>query len=166
MNVRNLIPWGKNPGNLLPWRKNRGELRRMDDDARPFFALHREMNRVFDDFLRDFDAPRRAGPAWPSIEVSETGDEVKVVAEVPGLDKRDVELSLHDGVLTLRGEKKLERNGSLYSERWEGAFERIIPVGVDVDPGKVDASFRNGVLTVRLPKKPEARREVKRIAIN
>jgi HSP20 family protein len=155
-----------NVRNLIPWRKNRGELRRMDEEARPFFALHREMNRVFDDFLRDFDGSRRVGSAWPSIEVSETGDEVKVVAEVPGLDKRDVELSLHDGVLTLRGEKKLERNGSLYSERWEGAFERIIPVGVDVDPNKVDASFRNGVLTVRLSKKPEARREVKRIAIN
>lgn len=166
MNVRNLIPWGKNPGNFLPRRKNRGEVRRMDEDARPFFALHREMNRVFDDFLRDFDSPRRSGPAWPSIEVSETDDEVKVVAEVPGLDKRDVELSLHDGVLTLRGAKKLEHNGSLYSERWEGAFERIIPVGVDVDANKVDASFRNGVLTVRLFKKPEARREVKRIAIN
>lgn len=166
MNVRSLIPWGKNPGNLLPWRKNRAELRRMDEDARPFFALHREMNRVFDDFLRDFDSPRRAGSAWPSIEVSETDDEVRVVAEVPGLDKRDVELSLHEGVLTLRGEKRLERNGLLYSERWEGAFERIIPVGVDVDPSKVDASFRNGVLTVRLSKKPEARRDVKRIAIN
>jgi HSP20 family protein len=166
MNVRNLIPWSKNPRSLIPWRKNRGELRPMNEGVRPFFALHREMNRVFDDFLRDFDSPRRAGSAWPSIEVSETDDEVKVVAEVPGLDKRDVELSLHEGVLTLRGEKRLERNGSLYSERWEGAFERIIPVGVDVDPNKVDASFRNGVLTVRLSKKPEARRDVKRIAIN
>jgi HSP20 family protein len=166
MNVRNLIPWGKSPRNLFPWRKNRDELRRMDEDARPFFALHREMNRVFDDLLRDFDSPRRAGSAWPSIEVSETDDEVKVVAEIAGLDKRDVELSLHEGVLTLRGEKRLERNGSLYSERWEGAFERVIPVGMDVDPSKVDASFRNGVLTVRLSKKPEARREVKRIAIN
>lgn len=165
MNVRNLIPWGRNPGSLIPWRKNRGELKRMDEDARPFFALHREMNRVFDDFLRDLDSPRRTGSAWPSIEVSETDDEVKVIAEVPGLEKRDVELSLHEGVLTLRGEKRLERNDSLYSERWEGAFERIIPVGVDVDPNKVDASFRNGVLTVRLSKKPEARRDVKRIAI-
>jgi HSP20 family protein len=138
----------------------------MEEDVRPLFALHREMNRVFDDFLRDFDSPPRAASVWPSIEVSETDDEVMVIAEVPGLDKRDVELSLHDGVLTLRGEKRLERNGALYSERWAGAFERIIPVGVDVDPNKVDASFKNGVLTVRLSKKPEARRDVKRIAIN
>jgi HSP20 family protein len=166
MNVRSLMPWGKNRTNFLPWRKSRDERRRIDEDARPVFALHREMNRVFDDFLRDFAAPRRGGSAWPSIEVSETDDEVTVIAEVSGLDKRDVELSLHEGVLTLRGEKRLERNGSLYSERWEGAFERIIPVGMDVDPNKVDASFRNGVLTVRLSKKPEARRAVKRIAIN
>ena len=166
MNVRNLISWGKNPSSLVPWRKHRAELRRVNEDASPLFALHRQMDRIFDDFLRDFDSPRRTGSAWPSIEVSETDDEVKVIAEVPGLDKRDVEVSLHEGVLTLRGEKRLERNGSLYNERWEGVFERIIPVGLDVDPNEVKASFKNGVLTVLLSKKPEARREVKRIAIN
>ena len=166
MNVRNLISWGKNPSSLVPWRKHRAALRRVNEDVSPLFALHRQMDRIFDGLLRDYESPRRTGSAWPSIEVSETGDEVKVVAEVPGLDKRDVEVSLHEGVLTLRGEKRLERNGSLYNERWEGAFERIIPVGLDVDPNEVKASFKNGVLTVLLSKKPEARREVKRIAIN
>ena len=166
MNVRNLIPWGKNPRSFVPWRKDRAELRRSNQDVSPLFALHRQMDRMFDDFLRDFDSPRHAGAAWPSIEVSETVDGVKVVAEVPGLDKRDVEVSLHEGVLTLRGEKRLERSGSLYNERWEGAFERIIPVGLDVDPNEVKASCKNGVLTVLLSKKPEARRQVKRIAIN
>ena len=77
-----------------------------------------------------------------------------------------MEVTLHDGVLTLRGEKKVERNGTLYSERWEGAFARDIPVGDDVDPDKVKATFKNGVLTVALSKKPESRREVKRITIN
>jgi HSP20 family protein len=132
----------------------------------PFFALQREMDRVFDDFLRTFDVPSRASSNWPSIEVSENGDDIKVVAEVPGLDKGDVEVTLHDGVLTLRGEKKLERNETRYSERWEGWFERAIPVGEDVDPDKVKAAFKNGVLTVTLPKRPESQREVKRITIN
>ena len=98
--------------------------------------------------------------------MSETGEDINVVAEVPGLDKDDVEVTYRNGVLTLRGEKKVERNGTLYSERWEGAFERAIPVSDDVDPDKVKATFKNGVLKVALAKKPEAQREVKRITIN
>jgi HSP20 family protein len=97
--------------------------------------------------------------------VSETDDEVKIVAELAGLEERDVDMTLQDGVLTLKGQKRLEKNGTVYSERWEGAFERIIPVGQDVDPDKVKASFKGGVLTIRLPKKPEAQRQVKRISI-
>jgi len=156
MNSRSLIPWGR----------KRGELTRATEEVSPFFSLHREMNRLFDDFLRDWDLPMRAGASWPSVEVSDEGEKLKVIAEVPGLDKDDVEVMLRDGVLTLRGEKKLERNGRLYSERWEGSFEREIPVGDDVDPDKVKASFKNGVLTVEMAKKPEAQRQVKRITVN
>jgi HSP20 family protein len=163
MNRTSLIPWGRK---LIPWSKNRNEVSGSNERANPFFALHREMNRMFDDFMRDFDMPGRIDTNWPSVEVSETDDAVKVIAEVPGLDKGDVEVTLHEGVLTLRGEKKIERNGTLYSERWEGAFERDIQVGDDVDPDKVKASFKNGMLTVEMSKKPEARREVKRITIN
>jgi HSP20 family protein len=157
MNVKSLVPWGKSR-NL--------EASRVPEGASPFLALHREMNRMFDDFLSDFGMSGRPGPAWPHIELSEADDELKVVAELPGLEERDVEVTLQDGVLTLKGQKKGEENGRLYSERWEGAFERTIPVGQDVDPDKVKASFRNGVLTVLMPKKPEAQRQVKRIAIN
>lgn len=153
-----------NVRDLIPWRKNRSlERNRFGEQTTPFQALHREMNRVFDDFLRDMDG--RTGSAWPQIEVSETDDEVKIVAELAGLEERDVNMALDEGVLTLRGQKRLERHGTVYNERWEGAFERIIPVGQDVDPDKVKASFRNGVLAIRLPKKPEAQRQVKRIKI-
>jgi HSP20 family protein len=153
-----------NVKSLIPWRKNRSlERNRFGEQASPFLALHREMNRMFDDFLRDMDGRTRS--AWPQIELSETQDEIKVVAELAGLEERDVNMTLDEGVLTIKGQKRLERNGTLYSERWEGAFERIIPVGQDVDANKVKASFKNGVLTVRLPKKPEAQRQVKRIAI-
>jgi HSP20 family protein len=161
---RNLIPWRTN---LLPWRnRKRGEAVRTDETMSPFLSLHREMNRVFDDVLRDFDARARVGPRWPTIEICETVAEIKVFAEVPGLDKRDVEVTLHEGLLTLRGQKKLERNGVVYSERWEGVFERNIPVGENVDPERINASFKSGVLTVVLLKKPEARHAAKRIAIN
>jgi HSP20 family protein len=161
---RSLIPWKTN---LLPWRnRKRGEVVRTDETMSPFLSLHREMNRVFDDVLRDFDVRGRVGSRWPAIEICETAAEIKVFAEVPGLDKRDVEVTLHEGLLTLRGQKKLERNGAVYSERWEGVFERNIPVGEDVDPERINASFKSGVLTVVLLKKPEARRAAKRIAIN
>jgi HSP20 family protein len=157
MNVKNLVPWGKS-------RNVEGS--RFADGASPFLALHQEVNRMFDDFLSDFRRAGRLEPAWPHIEIDETDDKVKVVAELAGLEERDVEVTLNDGLLTLKGHKRLETDGRLYSERWEGAFERTIPVGQDIDPDKVKASFRNGVLTILLSKKPEAQRQVKRIAID
>jgi HSP20 family protein len=156
MNVKSLVPWGKHRSR---------DVSRFADPTSPFLALHREMNRMFDDFLRDFDMPGRNATTWPHVELSETDDEIKVVAELAGLEQRDVDVTLEDGVLTLKGQKSLEKNGTIYSERWEGAFERMIPVGEDVDPEKVKASFKNGVLTVRLQKKPAAQRQVKRIEI-
>jgi HSP20 family protein len=155
-----------NARNIIPWTKKRDEVTRVKNDVSPFFSLHREMNRLFDDFFRDWEMPMRFGSSWPTVEVNDGGDTLEVVAEIPGLDKDDVEVTLRDGVLTLRGEKKLERDRRLYSERWEGAFYREIPVGDDVDADKAKASFKNGVLTVEMSKKPEAQRKVKRIPVN
>ena len=152
--------------NLVPWRKNRDLETRREAPVSSLFSLHQEMNRVFDDFLRDFDAPGRFRMTWPNIEVSESDDQIKVIAELPGLEERDVEVTLADGVLTLKGHKKVENDRALYSERWVGEFTRDIEVGEDVDPDKVDARFKNGVLTIVLAKKPEAERQVKKIAIH
>jgi HSP20 family protein len=102
---------------------------------------------------------------WPNLEVTETGAEVKIVAELPGLEQKDVELTLSDGVLKLAGEKKSESEGALYSERWHGQFRRSLRIGPEVDADKVSASFKNGVLTVTLPKRPEAQTEARRIPI-
>jgi len=151
---------------LLPWMKSRNsEKSRVAESSSPFVALHREVNRTFDNFSRDFEVPGRSATAWPSIEISETDDEIRVVAELAGLEHRDVDVTLADGVLRLKGQKSLEKNGTVYSERWEGAFERMIPVGQDVDPGKVKAFFKSGLLTVRLSKKPEGQRQKKRITV-
>ncbi|HLI13503.1 MAG TPA: Hsp20/alpha crystallin family protein [Alphaproteobacteria bacterium] len=160
MDVRSLIPWGRN--------RNTPALR-YTEEASPFLALHREMNRLFDDFFRGFDLPvpsRFGGAAgWPNVEVSESEKDVKVVAELPGIEEKDVDVTLSDGVLTLRGEKKQESNGALYSERWHGRFERSIQLGAEIDPDKVTALFKNGVLTVTLGKRPEAQSHVRRIPI-
>lgn len=151
---------------LIPWSRETTPSR--TDETHPVFALHRQMDRLFDDFFRDFGTPARQGwnTAWPTLDVGDSDKEVRVVAELPGLDEKDIEITLHDGVLTLKGEKKHESHGSAYSERWHGQFSRQIHVGPDVDPDKVKASFDKGLLTVTLQKRPEAQSQVKRIAIN
>ena len=158
MNLRNLVPWsGPDRGNAVA--------RRTDDN--PVSMMHREMNRMFDGFFRGFDEPL-LGPGqfgWPNVDVRENDSQFKVCAELPGIDERDVEVTFADGVVTLKGEKRLEEDVALYSERWAGAFERQIVLGDSVDPDNVKAMFKNGVLTVILAKKPEARRQVKRIEI-
>jgi HSP20 family protein len=156
---------------LVPWGRNRSTApQRFSEGSDPFLSLHREMNRMFDEFARGFGngLPTRFGlPGnWPHMEVSETDREVKVIAELPGLEQQDVDVSLHDGVLTLKGEKKSETDGALYSERWFGEFQRSLQIGPDVDPDRVNATFKNGVLTVTLAKRPEAQSRVKRIPIS
>jgi HSP20 family protein len=161
MALRDLVPWKDSSHNVAVQRNETGN---------PLLALHREMNRMFDEAFRSFDIGSFGSSAmmgWPSVELSETDKEVKVVAELPGLDQNDVAIELSDGVLTISGEKKSETKDKqrFFSERYYGRFERRIPVD-DIDQEKVAASFKNGVLTVTLPKLPTAQRKVKRIAID
>lgn len=167
MSVRDLIPWGRSNGNRVP------SLYR-DSDRDPFLSLHREVNRLFDDMFRSFDGGLPAlgrmssfAGSWPSVEISDTDKEIRVTAEVPGLEEKDIEVLLDDGGLTLKGEKRSETEDrdKQFSERFYGRFERRIPIGVDIHEDKVDARFRNGVLTVTLPKSEKAQSQVKRIAI-
>jgi HSP20 family protein len=167
MNMRDLIPWGRGSSTAPSVYR---ELQQ-----NPFLALHREVNRLFDDMLRGFDAPAPSfgrlsswNGSWPSVEVSETDKELRLVAEMPGLDQKDVEVLLEDGVLILRGEKRAETEDKdrQFSERFYGRFERRIPLGSEIEEDKVTAAFNNGVLTVTLPKSEKAQTKAKRIAIN
>ncbi|MCO5083825.1 MAG: Hsp20/alpha crystallin family protein [Rhizobiaceae bacterium] len=169
MSVRDLNPLGRNNGNQLP-----SVFR--DDDRDPFLSLHREVNRLFDDVFRGFDSRLPAlgrfssfgGGGWPNVEVSDGEKEIRVTAEVPGLDEKDIEVLLEDGVLTLKGEKRSETEDKdrQFSERFYGRFKRRIPLGVEVEDDEVSANFKNGVLTVALPKTERAQAQAKRIAIN
>jgi HSP20 family protein len=157
MNMKNLIPW------------NRSTQASQVEESSPLLSLHRQMNRLFDDFFRDFDLrlPRNGWSlGWPSVEVKEDDKAVRIVAELPGLEEKDIDVSLRDGVLTLRGEKKAENDNPLYNERWHGQFSRSFDVGSEVDPDKVSASFKNGVLTVTLEKLPETQSRTRKIAIS
>jgi HSP20 family protein len=159
---------------LIPWNRSRDVAVHRGENANPLLTLHREMNRVFDDVFRGFDvAPFGSDRSldrtfgWPDIEVSETDKEVKVTAELPGLEEKDVGVELANGVLVIKGEKRAETEDKdrLFSERYYGRFERRIPVD-DIEADNVDASFKSGVLTVTLPKSARAQEKVKRIAIN
>jgi len=123
MAVRDLIPWSRNQ-ELAPTR----------DNFDPFLTLHREMNRLFDDVFRGFGgtglSPLMEGRyGWPKVELNETDKTLTVSAELPGLDEKDVQVEIANGVLTIRGEKKAEHKGEgrYFSERYYGAFERQIP---------------------------------------
>ena len=168
MAIRDLIPW--NRGGDVTVRRAR--------EQDPFLTLHREMNRLFDDVFRGFDlspfGQRLAGPGladagfgWPNVEISKTAGEIIVTAELPGLAEKDVDVQLADGVLVISGEKKSESEDKerLFSERTYGRFERRIPLD-GVDEEKVSASFKNGLLTVKMPRTEAAVANVKRITIN
>jgi HSP20 family protein len=167
MAIRDLIPWSRQENRLpAPVSANR------DVDNHPLLALHREVNRLFDDVFRGFAAPslggRDQGFAWPHVELGETDKELRITAELPGLDEEDVEISVEEGVLTLKGEKKAEVEDKErgYSERSYGRFERRIGLPREIERDKASATFRNGVLTVTLPKSAAANENVRRVPIN
>jgi HSP20 family protein len=160
MNVRDLVPWVKG---------DRERTSAQSGSLGTVVNLHREMNRLFDDMFRGFDDARFFGGrgGWPSMDVEETEKEYRVTAELPGLEERDVEVLLQDGLLTVRGEKKVEseNRNRTYSERFYGRFERQIPLALDADDSAVSATFRNGILTVTVPKSARAVERSKRIPI-
>lgn len=165
MAIRDLIPWGR--------QQDRSEIVSGDQPStHPFLALHREMNRVFDDVFRSMNLPAFGGASgslsWPKLELSETDKEVRIAAELPGLDEKDVEVSIEEGVLTVRGEKKSETEDKErgYSERSYGRFERQIGLPAGVEQDKATATFNKGVLTITLPKSAEVIESTRRIPIN
>jgi len=164
MTIGDLIPWGRESRSSIPSTFGGGE-------GNPFLTLHREMNRLFDDVVSRFEVPsvfgRGATGAWPSIEVVPSDKDVKVTAELPGLEEKDVEVLVNEDVLTIRGEKKAQSEDKErgFSERYYGRFERAIPLPFEVEEDKAEASFENGVLTLTLPKSPKAQDKTKRIPI-
>jgi HSP20 family protein len=157
---------------LVPWRNNKSEVAtKRDDFFDPFVSFRREMDRMFDRF---FDGlPASSGHGWqaltPAVDIDETGKEMVITAELPGVSDKDVEVSLAGDVLTIKGEKKSEKehnNGdSTYVERRFGSFSRSVRLPFEVKDGQVDARFKDGVLTINLPKPTEMQRSVRRIAV-
>ena len=139
-------------------------------DQNPIATLQRDMNRLFEGFWTragNLDWPWGGGEA--RSDVVETSDAVEVSIELPGLEMKDIDVTVTDDMLTIKGEKKVERQeekkGYYLSERSYGSIYRTIPLPPGVDGEKAEASFKNGVLTLALPKTAEAQAKVKRIEV-
>ncbi len=159
---------------LIPWKREEQRVPVRREESYPLQSLQQEMNRLFDEFFNRLNLTpfRMLEEQWdvfsPRVNVVENDKQVKVSAELPGLDEKDIDVSLSNNVLTISGEKKEEtedRGKNYYCmERSYGSFRRSIPLPCEVDSDKADATFKNGVLTITLPKTAEAQRR-KKIAV-
>lgn len=129
------------------------------------FDLHRQVNHLFDSLLDDrpfgalAPAAGFAGSSWPQLDIQQDDQTIRVEADLPGVKEDDIELTVEDGVLTLAGEKRSERKDeSGYSERSYGRFERRIALPANVDEDTCSAQFKDGVLTVTIPRSAEKQR--------
>jgi HSP20 family protein len=137
-------------------------------------SLFRDIERTFEDFSRRSPLagfPFGDGGMMPKIDVSEGKDAVEVTAELPGCDQKDVDVTLSEGILTIRGEKKTERDEADKEKSWHvvertyGSFSRSIQLPFTPDSAKVEAKFDNGVLRVKLPKPAEVAKRERKIEI-
>ena len=151
---------------LVPWRGKRPE-EETDDTAlsSPLSYFRGEMDRLFERFFGESPGMpfglARTGTGWmPSLDVSETDTDITVRAEVPGLDPKDLEITVSGQVLTIAGEKKeaTEEKGENYfhSERRFGSFKRSVQLPAPVDTEKVTAEHKNGVIKIQLHKQQSA----------
>lgn len=161
MTMSALVPFGWS-SSLLPSRP-------ANDD--PFVRLWNEVDRLFSQVFRTSDLagwPETRSFAVP-LEVAETPDAFELVAELPGVAPDDVTIELQGDVLTIRGEKKAEREEReatwQMSERRYGSFLRSLRLPFQAEADKVEAAYKNGVLTIKVPKPAALRQEVKRIAV-
>ena len=138
---------------LVPW-KPFGEVS----------SLRKEMDNLWSNFLGETSSPGSVSQEWmPSVDISEVKDKLVVKAELPGLDVKDVSVTLSGDMLTIKGEKKQkkEKKDEHYycSERYYGSFQRSIRLPADIKADKIDASFEKGILQVTLPKTEEGKKK-------
>src|SRR5690348_667910 len=159
---------------MIPWKRREGSVQR--EGANAVHALQTDLDRAFEDFWRTFGLPMPRG--WGTgadldtplrLDVRETPKEVEVLAELPGMDDKDVDISVAEGTLTIRGEKKAERTKEekdyVLRERSFGHVERVVPLPDGLDIDAANATFKNGVRSVRIPKTAEAQAEVKHVRV-
>jgi HSP20 family protein len=155
MNLRSLLPVGRD--------------RNVARSENPFMSLQREIDRLFDDFTRGFPAFSSGGAdeLLPNMDVTENDKQIEITAELPGLEDKDVQVNVADNVLTIRGEKKAEKEEKDKTfrlvERSYGSFVRSLELPAGINPDAIKASIEKGVLKVTVPKPAPA--QVKKIDV-
>jgi HSP20 family protein len=150
---------------LTPWKPSK------QLDTWDFDRMRRQMDRIWDSFFewRPRVRAEEEGEWLPALDLTETPSDIVVKAEVPGLDSKDVDISLSDRILTIKGEKKQEREQKEENyhlvERSYGSFARSIHLPADVNSEKISASYKNGVLKIVLPKSEQARKKEVKIKV-
>lgn len=157
---------------LMPSNRSTEVRRTREDD--PFALMRREMDRVFDDFMRGFATPSTAMPEGvlsPRVDVSENEQGMEITAELPGVDQKDIELDLSEGILTLKAEHKKEKEEGGEDQRYHvverayGTYMRRFAIPFEPDQDRVEASFDNGVLKVSIPRSPQAEKQTRKIEV-
>lgn len=138
--------------------------------AHPLASLHQEVDKLFGNFFSDFSFPHfRSGQIVPKVDFKDAGDSYQLDAELPGIPAKEVEVSVANGVLTIKGEHKAEKEEKdknyLRIERSYGAFERTIALPDDADDVKISANSKDGILTISIPKKPGVKADTRKIEV-
>lgn len=173
MMIKDLLPWTTGSGAGAGSDKSREGEADAGGGDHPMAGLQRELNRAFEGFLSRFDQTVSElgafGGSGPRADMVETATGVEVTVELPGVDQDAVDVSVTEDMLTIRGEKKVERQdektGYVLSERSYGAFSRSIALPRGVDPDKAEAQFKNGLLTITLPRAPEEQERARKVHI-
>ena len=160
MNIKSLLP---------------DVVRRTTDNDHPFYSLQREMNSLFDNFFRGFNVAPRGfaaggmGMFTPSVDVKENEKEFIIKAELPGVEEKDIEVTVANDSVTIKGEKKEEKEDKdknyYYMERSYGSFSRVIPLEAEIESTKAEARFKNGILDIKIPKNQSAKAKGTKISI-
>ena len=162
-----------NFGPPIPWGEKSQVPTTRDELFDPLIVFRRELDRMFDDFFKSFGGGQVSSSGWqtiaPAIDLTETDKELIVTAELPGLDEKDIEVKVSNQTLTIRGEKKEDREEKEkdyhLSERRYGSFQRSFRLPEGIDEDGIGARFAKGVLTVTLPKTTQAQTGTKKIDV-
>lgn len=159
--------------NILPW--SHSDSVDVKHERTPLTSLQREINRAFDSFFNDFSSPSLfagfdSNPMLsPSMDITENGKRFNIKAEMPGMDSENVEVSVNDNYLTIKGKKDEESvdqdDNYVRRERHFGSYQRSIALPDSVDADNIKAEFKKGVLTVEIPKKADASKTARKIDI-
>ena len=156
---------------LMPFTKKSVPVKR--DRENPFDLVRHDMDTLFDDFFRGVEMEpffgRHSERFTPKVDITESEKEIRVSAELPGINEKDIDITLNRDSLTIKGEKKEEKEdrGKDYyrMERSYGTFCRTIPVPVEIETDKVNAHYRKGILTITMPKSEKSLEEKKKISV-